>query len=106
MRHHAEDVGIAVLGNDAGGALVEFCRIAIVDARHLSTLPLPLIGHQRLAERLKQFSVDRGALRALLGMPFPAECKAGPLRDPDRLDGAVLGLALARHALARLQNAL
>src|ERR1043166_6931505 len=106
MRHHAKDVGVAVLCDDAGGALVEPCRIGIVDAGHLSPLALPLIRPQRLAERLKQFAVHRIALRIVLGMPLHAERKARRIRDADRLDGAVLGGPLDDHALAWLENTL
>src|SRR3954471_1243447 len=71
-----------------------------------STLALPLIRGQCLAERLKQFSVDGVALRIVLGMPLHAERKARCIRDPDRLDGAVLGRTLDDDAFARLENAL
>ena len=63
-------------------------------------------GDQRLAEGLEQRAVDRIALRIVFRMPLHAERKAGRIRDPDRLDGAVLRHALDHHPLAGLEDAL
>ena len=65
-----------------------------------------LASHQRLAERLEQRAVDRVALRIVFGVPLHAERKARRVRNPDRLDGAVLRHALDHDPLARLEDAL
>src|SRR5215218_2717336 len=66
----------------------------------------PLMLLDRLAERLKQRTVDRIALRIVFRMPLHAEGEARRIRDPDRLDGAVLGDALYHDSFAGFENAL
>ena len=66
----------------------------------------PLARDQRVAERLKQRAVDRIALRIVLRMPLHAEREARRIRNPDRLDRAVLGDPLDHHPFAGLQDAL
>ncbi len=61
---------------------------------------------ERRAERFEQLSVDRIALRVVLGVPLDTERKACGIRDPDRFDGAVFGDALDDDALAGFENAL
>jgi hypothetical protein len=36
MRHHPEDIGVAVLAEDFAGAVAGFCGIAVVDTGHFS----------------------------------------------------------------------
>src|ERR1041385_3286326 len=65
-----------------------------------------LVRLQRFAERLEQLSVDRVALRIVLGMPLDTEREARGVRDPDRLDGAVFGDAFDDDARAGFEDAL
>src|SRR5258705_7069166 len=66
----------------------------------------PAVRQQRLAESLKQCSVDGIALRIVFGMPLHAECEARRVGNPDRLDRAILRHALDDHPFPRLEDAL
>src|SRR5437879_6385599 len=66
----------------------------------------PLVRLQRRAECFEQLAVDRIALRVVLGVPLDTERKTRSVRDPDRLDGAVLGDAFDDDALAGFENTL
>jgi hypothetical protein len=35
MRHHAKDVGVAVLGQQFAGAIIVLCGVAVGNARHI-----------------------------------------------------------------------
>src|SRR6476646_3006306 len=71
MRHHPEDVGVAVLAEDFAGAIVMLVGIAVFDAGHSS----PWVHLDFLIFEGRIMPRDRGAINRCIG----------PDRDPESL---------------------